>query len=221
MPSYKFLVKVESSSGLKPEEIAPLTDAGLTPYRAVKKVRHLLVPGKNIAIIGIGGLSSYAIQYTNILGSGANVVALDLSQDKLELALDVGANSIIKIDKDGNVKEEIDRVTKGNGFDVVLDTVSLESTLSLAVNNLRRNGALVVIGLFGQEVNAPLFQTVINEYQIYGSLWGNYNELCEVIELSYQRRIKHRIEKFALSDVNEAIELLRKGNIHGRAVILP
>ncbi|MGG6460359.1 MAG: alcohol dehydrogenase catalytic domain-containing protein, partial [Candidatus Eiseniibacteriota bacterium] len=146
VPSYKFLVKVEPSSGLKPEEIAPLTDAGLTPYRAVKKVRHLLAPGKNIAIIGIGGLGSYAIQYANILGSGANVIALDLSQDKLDLALDVGANSIIKIDKDGNVKEEIDRVTKGDGFDVVLDTVSLESTLSLAVNNLRRNGALVVIG---------------------------------------------------------------------------
>lgn len=221
VPSFKFLVRVEPSSGLKAEEIAPLTDAGLTPYRAIKKVRHQLVPGKNIAIIGIGGLGSYAIQYANILGSGANVVALDVSQDKLDLAADLGANSTVKIDKNGNVKDEITRVTKGNRFDVVLDTVSSKSTVNLAVNNLSRNGALVVIGLFGQEVVTPLFQTVINEYQIYGSLWGNYNELCEVIELAYQHRLKHRIQKFALASVNEAIGLLREGSISGRAVILP
>ena len=68
--SYKFLVKVDPLSKLKPEELAPLTDAGLTPYRAIKKLRHLLVQGESVAIIGIGGLGSYAIQYAKILGSG-------------------------------------------------------------------------------------------------------------------------------------------------------
>ena len=74
VPSYKFLVKVDPLSKLKPEELAPLTDAGLTPYRAIKKVRHLLVPGKYVAVIGIGaGMICYSICKNS--GSGANVVA--------------------------------------------------------------------------------------------------------------------------------------------------
>jgi propanol-preferring alcohol dehydrogenase len=183
-------------------------------------VRHLFAPGKYIAVIGIDGLGSYAIQYARILGSGANVVALDLRQDKIDLATELGADFTVKIDND-SARDEINRITKGNGFDVVLDTVSLESTLNLGVKTLNRNGAIVVVGLFGQEVRMPLFETVIKEYQMYGSLWGNYNELREVIELTKESRIKHRIQKFALSSVNDAIELLRQGNITGRAIIIP
>ena len=79
----------------------------------------------------------------------------------------------------------------------------------------------MVVRLFGQEVRMPLFETVLKEYPMYGSLWGNYNELREVIELAIQARLKHRIQKFALSSVNDAIEQLRHGNIAGRAVIIP
>ena len=79
----------------------------------------------------------------------------------------------------------------------------------------------MVIGLFGQ-VRMPLFETVIREYQIYGSLWGNYNELREVIDRSAKEsRLIHGIQKFPLLGVNDAIELLRHGNITGRAVIIP
>jgi propanol-preferring alcohol dehydrogenase len=104
---------------------------------------------------------------------------------------------------------------------VVLDTVGLESTINIAVNILNRNGAIVVVGLFGSEIRTPLFQTVIKEFQIFGSLWGNYNELCEVIELAKKGKIKHYIQKFSLPKVNDAVELLRTGNISGRAVITP
>lgn len=220
VPSYRFLVKVDSTSGLKPEEIAPLTDAGLTPYRAVKKVRHLLAPGKYIGVVGVGGLGSYAIQYARLLGSGSNVVAMDCREDKLQLAYDLGADFVVNIEKRESV-DQINKVTGGTGFDVVIDTVSLESTLNLAVRSLNRNGAIVVVGLFGQEIRMPLFDAVIKEYQLYGSLWGNFNELREVIELAKKRAIKHKLEKFTLEEVNDAIELLRAGNIAGRAVIIP
>jgi alcohol dehydrogenase, propanol-preferring len=221
VPSYRFLVKIDRESTLSPEEVAPLTDAGLTPYRAIKKVRHLLAPGRYIAVIGIGGLGSYAIQYAKMLGAGANVVALDRRDDKLELATDLGADSTLNIEKTDEIEGLVKMITKGNGFDVVLDTVSMESTLNLAVRTLNRSGAIVVIGLFGQEIRLPLFETIIKEYQIYGSLWGNYNELREVIELAKKGFIKHHIQKFTLSKVNDAIELLRRGNILGRAVVIP
>lgn len=221
VPSYRFLVKIGKESTLSPEEVAPLTDAGLTPYRAIKKVRHLLVPGKNIAIIGIGGLGSYALQYAKMLGSGANVVAIDRRDDKLQLATDLGVDSTISIEKIVDINGVVRKATKGNGFDVVLDTVGTESTLNVAIRMLNRGGALVVIGLFGQEIKLSLFDTVIKEYQVYGSLWGNYNELREVIELAKKGFIKHHVQKFSLSNINDAIELLRDGNILGRAVIVP
>jgi D-arabinose 1-dehydrogenase-like Zn-dependent alcohol dehydrogenase len=75
--------------------------------------------------------------------------------------------------------------------------------------------------LFGKELKFPLFQTVLNEHRIYGSLWGNFNELREVIGLAKGGILKHQIQTFSLSEINEAIDLLHAGNIDGRAVILP
>lgn len=97
----------------------------------------------------------------------------------------------------------------------------MESTVELALRVLNKTGAIVLVGLFGKKVILPLFQTVIKEYQLYGSLWGNYNELREVIELASRRKVKHRIQKFTLSKVNDAIDLLHNANITGRAVIIP
>ena len=122
---------------------------------------------------------------------------------------------------ESEVRSKVDKITNGEGVDVVLDTVGLESTINLAVDILNKNGAIVIVGLFGKEITTPLFQTVIREYQVYGSLWGNYNELREVIELAKKGKIKHQVHKFPLSKVNEAIDLLRAGRIEGRAVIIP
>jgi propanol-preferring alcohol dehydrogenase len=74
------LVKVDKASGLAPVNLAPLRDAGLTPYRAIKKVRHLLGPGKSIAVIGLGGLGFYGMQYAKILGQGSVVIGIDRNE---------------------------------------------------------------------------------------------------------------------------------------------
>jgi alcohol dehydrogenase, propanol-preferring len=71
------------------------------------------------------------------------------------------------------------------------------------------------------ENGIPLVPAVINEYSIIGSIWGNYNELCEVIELAKNKKIKHSIRRFSINQINDAITLLKAGNIIGRAVILP
>jgi propanol-preferring alcohol dehydrogenase len=56
-----------------------------------------------------------------------------------------------------------------------------------------------------------LVRAVLHKYQVYGSLRGNYNELCEVIELAKAGKIKHNKQKFSLSEINAAIKLLRSG----------
>ena len=223
VPSYRFLIKAnpDGRSKLAATEVAPLTDAGLTPYRAVKKVRHMLGPGTSIAVIGIGGLGAYAIQYARLLAPNSTVIGIDRSDSKLSLAENFGADFTVNSGASKNLREEVLNRNGGKPVDVVIDAVGAQSTTANAFQILGKGGALVLIGLFGDQVNVPLFPAVVNEYQVMGSLWGNYNELQEVLELARQRKIKHAYHTYPLSDVNDAIEYLRAGKIAGRAVIVP
>lgn len=130
VPSYRFLINVKDYQkyNIKTEEIAVLTDAGLTPYRAIKKIRHVLEPGTNIAIVGVGGLGSYAIQYAKMFGAGSNVLAIDINEKKLELAKMSGADHIANVansqQQQQNVTQEVLQLTGHKGVNVVVDCVS-------------------------------------------------------------------------------------------------
>jgi alcohol dehydrogenase, propanol-preferring len=221
VPSYRFLVKAGERGKLSAEELAPLTDAGLTPYRAIKKVRHMLGPGTSIAIVGMGGLGSYGVQFAKLLAPNSTLIAIDRNDNKVNLAETLGADFSINSEKCQDLRNELLQITKGKGVDVVIDTVGAEGTIRNSIKILAKNGALVVVGLFGSQIKIPLVQAVINEYQIYTSLWGNYNELSEVITLAGQRKIKHAHRSFPLSKINDAIDLLKNGQILGRAIIIP
>ncbi|MDQ3851334.1 MAG: NAD(P)-dependent alcohol dehydrogenase [Thermoproteota archaeon] len=222
VPSYRYLVKVDKTSGLTPVDLAPLTDAGLTPYRAIKKVRHLLGPGRTIAVIGLGGLGFYGMQYAEILGQGTVVIGIDRNEKRVQdirnaklvdHALSIASHA-------PEIQEQIARIT-GGGVNVVIDCVGAENTTRDAFRILNKGGALVVVGMFGNEVKIPLVPGIVNEYQVQFSLWGNYNELCEVIELAKLGKISHSIQEFSLSEINKVADMLRNGEIKGRAVIVP
>ena len=138
VPSYRFLVKVEKGVQIKPEELAPLADAGVTPYRAIKKVKNSLGLEDSIGIIGIGGLGSYAIQYAKMLSCESRIVAFGRNESKLELAAEFGADATINIEhkKKEDVRDEINNVTNGKGLNVVLDCVGLENTADLGISLL-------------------------------------------------------------------------------------
>jgi propanol-preferring alcohol dehydrogenase len=218
VPSYRFLIKVAGTK-LKPEEIAPLTDAGLTPYRAIRRFRHLLLPGTTIAVVGIGGLGSYGIQYARMLAPNSTTIAIDRDDKKLELAKNLGAEYAVRLSE--STRKEVMEITQDRGVDVIVDCVGAENTTAASIRLLARGGVLAVVGLFGTQVCMPLMPAVINEYQVTGSLWGNYNELREVIELAKQGKVRHAIRTFRLEDINHAIDLLRGAKITGRAVITP
>lgn len=222
VPSYRYLVKVNEKSGLTPAEIAPLTDAGLTPYRAIKKVRHLLGPSKSIAVIGLGGLGFYGVQYAKILGQGSLVIGIDRNEKRVQdfqnaklvdHALSISSNA-------PDVREQITKIT-GKGVDVIIDCVGAENTIRDDFRILNKGGALVVVGMFGNEVKIPLVPAILSEFQVDFSFWGNYNELYEVIKLAKHGKISHSIQEFPLTEINEAVDMLRNGEIKGRAVIVP
>jgi alcohol dehydrogenase, propanol-preferring len=222
VPSYRYLVRVDKASGLTPGDLAPLTDAGLTPYRAIKRIRHLLGPGKTVAVIGMGGLGFYGIQYAKILSQGSVVIGIDRNEKRVQdirnaklvdHALSISPNA-------PDIREQITNISP-NGVDVIIDCVGAENTINDTFRILNKGGTLVVVGMFGTEVKIPLVPAILNEYQVHFSLWGNYNELCEVIELAKQSKILHNVQEFPLAEINKVADMLRNGEIKGRAVIVP
>lgn len=173
VPTYRYLVKVDKISGLRPVDLAPLTDAGLTPYRAIKKVRHLLGPGKSIAVIGLGGLGFYGMQYAKILGQGSVVIGIDHNE---KIVQDIGNAKLVdhalSISSHApDIQEQVTKIME-KGVDVVIDCVGAENTTRDAFKILNKGGALVVVGMFGNEVKIPLVPAIVNEHQVQFSLGG-------------------------------------------------
>ena len=118
---------------------------------------------------------SYGIQYARLLAPNSTTFAIDRSDKKLDLAKKFGADYAIKL---GNsTRKEVMELTQGRGVDVIIDCVGAKNTTGLSLSLLAKGGALAVVGLFGNQIVLPLLRAVINEYQVTGSLWGNYNEL--------------------------------------------
>ena len=94
VPATRYLIPL---GDLDPREAAPLTDAGLTSYHAVKRSVHLLGPGSTAVVIGAGGLGQMAIQVLKALASATTVVAVDTSEDKLKIAKTMGADEVLHL----------------------------------------------------------------------------------------------------------------------------
>lgn len=216
VPSYKFLI---NAGNLDPKEIAPLTDAGLTPYRAVKKVKHLLNPGAFALVLGVGGLGSYAIQYLKLLAD-VSVISVVRDEEKQKLAKKMGSDFVIN-SKTEDAGRQIRDITSNRGVDAAIDLVSSEDTVRIATSNLAKGGTVVLVGLMGRSVPFPVTEAVLNEFNMMGSLWGNYNELKEVIELAKMKKLKSEIIQYKLDDANNVLDMLKQGKVNGRAVLIP
>ena len=205
---------IKLTEGVEPAEVAPYADAGITAYRAAKKAAKLLPPGSWAALIGLGGLGHIALQSLHNL-CAARVIAVDPSPAAQELARELGAEHVVG----GNAVEEVRELTKG-GVHVVLDFVGEGGVEKQAVQMLRRGGTHVIVG-YGGMVEVPAIDMVFSEFSIVGSLVGNYTELCELMELNAQGKVKLQTRRYSLDDINAAIDDLDHGKIKGRAVIVP
>lgn len=217
----RYLIKVDQR--LKAEELAPLTDAGLTPYRGIKKLRDAgaLGPNRLLGVFGIGGLGAYAVQYAKLLGGGATVVAFARNPDKLAVAKEYGADHII-ITKDkssDDIRKELTKVAGQGELDAVIDCAGAAEMIQIGFGLLSVGGHYASVGLVGDRIDIPLFPFVAREYTYHGSFWGNYNDLSEVLALAAQGKIRHTVKTITFEQINENIDLLRTGDIVGRAVI--
>jgi len=210
--SARFVVRVPE--GLDPLDAAPLTCAGVTTYKAVK------VSGARssdlVAVFGIGGLGHLAVQYARI--AGARVVAVDLQDDKLALARELGAEFTVNASQE----DPAAAIQALGGADAAIALAVAPQAFSDAYGSLKRGGTLVFVGLPAENrVEIPIFETVLNGITIVGSIVGTRTDLREVFELHAAGRTRVIREERSLDDVNQAIADVESGHVPARIVFTP
>jgi propanol-preferring alcohol dehydrogenase len=214
VPSDRLLVPL---GDLHPRDAAPLTDAGLTPYHAIKRALPRLGGGASAVVIGLGGLGHIALQLLGQL-TAARVIAVDSSPEKVAAAAAFGADLALRADE--NAAAEIIEATGGRGADVVFDLVAAPETVALAGAVSRRGGEVSIVGLGGAELPVG-FRSVASDCDVVSPYWGTLVELIELVELAERGLVRAEVERFPLTAVAAAYERMEAGTLHGRAVIEP
>jgi propanol-preferring alcohol dehydrogenase len=205
----RYVVKVPD--GIDPFDAAPLTCAGVTTYKAVK------VAGTRssdlVAVFGVGGLGHLAIQYAAI--AGGRVIAVDLLDEKLELARELGAEFTVNAAKE----DPVEVIKALGGADQAIALAVSPRAFEQAYGTLRRGGKLVFVALpADNNVTLPIFQTVLNGITIVGSIVGTRTDLREVFELHAAGKTHVIREIRPLSQVNESIADVEAGRVAARIV---
>jgi alcohol dehydrogenase, propanol-preferring len=208
----RYVVKVPE--GVDTFDAAPLTCAGVTTYKAVK------VAGTRssdfVAVFGVGGLGHLAIQYAAI--AGGRVVAVDVIDEKLELARELGAEFTINAAKE----DPVEAIQRLGGVDQAIALAVSPRAFEQAYRSLRRGGKLVFVALpADNEITLPIFETVLNGITIAGSIVGTRKDLREVFELHRAGKTTVIRETRPLDQVNEAIADVEAGRVAARIVLEP
>jgi propanol-preferring alcohol dehydrogenase len=203
--------------GLDPLHAAPLTDAGLTPYHAIRRSWPKLTPRSTALAIGVGGLGHLAVQILKAT-TAARIIAVDIREDALNLARQYGADLVLSAEDDP--AEAIRDATGGHGADVVLDFVGGDDTLALAARSVRSMGDLTLVGIAGGTLPLSFF-SMPYEVSIQTTYWGTRPELVEVLDLAARGMLTPQICRFDLSEAVTAYDEMRAGELQGRAVIVP
>jgi propanol-preferring alcohol dehydrogenase len=198
---------------LDPVHAAPLADAGLTPYRAVRRAEAWLQPGARVLIIGFGGLGQFALQYLR-RQPGLRVTVGDLNADKLALAATMGADAAVEADAQGRVEEP------DSQQDVIFDFVGSDETLVDAERRLAPGGLLMIVGEGGGKLRFG-FDASAAESWVTTSAWGSAEDLRHVVGLAVNQTLTWDIELMPLADATVAHERLAAGQVRGRIVLVP
>lgn len=216
VPAARHLVPLTS---LDPRVAAPLTDAALTPYRAIKRALPFIQPDHPVVVIGVGGLGQYGIKLLRLLG-GAPVIAVDVDATKRELARSIGASHALD-PRDPDIAGQILSLTRG-GASAAFDFVGSDATLALSLGTTRSGGKVTQIGLAGGEARMRVLQNTRFEVAFEATIWGNIKELREVIALAESGLLTPIDVEFAtLDQVNDVAGRLKRGEVKGRVVITP
>jgi len=215
LPDVRHFVPAE---GVPPALLAPLADAGLTAYHAIRTHRDALVGDCAVLVIGVGGLGHLAVQVLRATTS-ARVLAVDPRPEACALAERLGAHHTAM-----SVDEAVSRLAASTGMsgaDVVLDFVGSDETMAQALAALVPGGRAVVVGgargsvLVGKGLELPL------GWQVSAPFWGPREDLVAVVELAEKGLLDPVVEVVSFDDVPAAYQRLHDGAVTGRLVVVP
>jgi alcohol dehydrogenase, propanol-preferring len=216
VPSYRYLIRLDNEMDM--DAAATLSCSALTAYGAVKNTE--IKPNDNVVIVGAGGLGLMAIQLAKAI-SGARIIALDLSDEKLRTAKQNGADDIINSKKEDAVKSVME-FTDNLGADAVMDFVNSSKTVETEMQFLRRRAKVILVGLFGGEVKLNLVSMPTKALRLIGSYTGSIADVTELLSLAKRGVIRPVItDRFKLKQATEALSKLKEGEIMGRGIINP
>jgi propanol-preferring alcohol dehydrogenase len=200
-------------SNLPPKEVAPLFCAGVTVYRALKHAK--ILAGQRLAVFGVGGLGHIAIQIGQSLG--AEVTAIDISDEKLTLAKSLGASHTLNAASSDAVKE----LRAKGGVHVAIVTSAAKAAYNMAFYGLRPTGTLLVVGLPAEDICFPPIMMAAGEVRIQATAVGTRDDLREVLAMAAAGKVRCQVTSRPLAQANEVLEDLRRGRIAGRVVLTP
>ena len=215
VPSERLLMPLRE--GLDPTTAAPLTDAGLTPYHAIRRSWPKMTPTSTVVVIGVGGLGHMAVQLVKAT-TAARVIAVDNRKEALDLATQIGADHAVV--SDATTADAISDLTAGRGADVLLDFVGAEATIELARAAARPLADATIVGIAGGSVPLSFFSQPY-EVSIQTTYWGARPELVELLELASRGLLHVESTTYSLDDAPQAYRDLQDGKVRGRAVVVP
>jgi alcohol dehydrogenase, propanol-preferring len=196
---------------LASEQAAPLLCAGVTVHRALKQAR--VIAGQRLAVFGVGGLGHVAVQIGRELG--ADVTAIDISEEKLGLAKSLGASRVLNAASD-NVTKQLRSL---GGVQVALVTSAAKAAYDMAFYCVRPTGILLAVGLPAQDISFPPILMAAREIRIQASTVGTRQDLQEILALGATGKVHCEVTTQPLSEANEVLEQLRQGQISGRVLL--
>ncbi|MET3633934.1 alcohol dehydrogenase AdhP [Streptococcus porcorum] len=205
---------VKVPEGLDPAQASSITCAGVTTYKAIKEGGA--APGQWIAVFGVGGLGNLAVQYAKKVFN-AHVVAIDVNDDKLELAKEVGADIIINANKVEDVTALIQEKTGGCHSACV--TAVSKVAFNQAVDSVRAGGKVVAVGLPSEYMELSIVKTVLDGIQVIGSLVGTRKDLEEAFQFGAEGLVVPVVQKRPVDDAPAVFSEMAAGTIQGRMVL--
>ncbi|NMH33621.1 alcohol dehydrogenase AdhP [Streptococcus sanguinis] len=205
---------VKVPEGLDPAQASSITCAGVTTYKAIKEAH--LQPGQWTVIFGAGGLGNLAVQYAKKVFN-AHVVAVDINNDKLALAKEVGADIVINGHEVDDVAALIQEKT-GGAHSAVVTAVS-KVAFNQAVDSVRAGGRVVAVGLPSEMMDLSIVKTVLDGIQVIGSLVGTRKDLEEAFQFGAEGLVVPVVQKRPVSDAVDVFDEMEAGTIQGRMVL--
>jgi propanol-preferring alcohol dehydrogenase len=194
------------------QDAAPLTCAGVTTYKAIKVAR--VAPAELVAVFGVGGLGHLALQYARI--AGGFVVAVDVEDDKLAMATELGADHVVN----ARTTDPVAAIQALGGADVAVALAASPQSFGQAYRSLRRGGRLVCVAMPADDaaVTVPIFDMVVGGKSVIGSIVGTRNDLADVFALHAAGRTRVITVGRKLDEVNESIDDVLAGRVPARVV---